>query len=142
MAGIAKRILLLDDDYESMLPLKIFLETVHGFQVELTAEKELLERLQYEHFDLICVDLMLHPISLNANNQEIKNIHFDGVNWQRTGLAFLKQLRDGQFNGDPGKGTSPQVPVIMLSAVADTSAADAVEISPYTAQYMEKPFDL
>lgn len=142
MASAAKKILLLDDDYESMLPLKIFLETVHDFTVELTAKKDLLVRLPHEKFDLLCVDLMIHPIGLDAERHEVQNIHFDGVNWQRTGLAFLKQLREGQFSHDPKQGTSPQAPVILLSAVADTSAADVLEFSPYTTHYMEKPFDL
>lgn len=141
MASAAKKILLLDDDYESMLPLKIFLETVHDFTVELTAKKDLLVRLPHEKFDLLCVDLMIHPIGLDADHHEVQNIHFDQVNWRRTGLAFLKQLREGQFSRDPKQGTSPQVPVILLSAVADTSAAEVLEFSPY-AQYMEKPFDL
>jgi DNA-binding response OmpR family regulator len=142
MVNNTKRILLLDDDYESMLPLKNFLEAVHGFQVELTAEKGLIERLQTECFDLICVDVMIHPISLNASNQEVKNIHFDQINWRRTGLVFVKRLHNGEFNADPSKGTSPQVPVIVLSAVADPSEEDAINTYPQTTKYMEKPFDL
>lgn len=142
MVSMTKKILLLDDDYESMFPLKAFLETVHGFQVELTAEKSLLERLQAERFDLICVDVMIHPLSLNASNQEVKNIHFEEINWRRTGLVFLKHLRNGEFNPDLNQGTSPQVPVIVLSAVADTSEQDALDAAMQTTHYMEKPFDL
>lgn len=167
-----KRILLLDDDYESMAPLKLFLEEVHGFDVVLSAAATLTKRLQHERFDLICLDLMIHPISLDENNQEVENLHFPNINWQQTGLAFLKRLRAGAFvpqadsetadsamsatqNGhakrigiDEDKAaecegaTSAQVPVIILSAVADRSREESMLHRDKCTTYLEKPFDL
>jgi CheY-like chemotaxis protein len=140
MPSEPKNILLFDDDYEGMAALKYFLQEILGFQVELTAEQALLERLSQERFDLICVDLMIHPTSLNADSNEVHNIHFDGVNWQKTGLEFLRRLRRGEFSDQPDRGTSPQVPVIVLSAVANYSVED--ELSLDRVEYIEKPFAL
>lgn len=137
-----KCILLLDDDYESMSPLKFFLEEVHGHRVELTAAAEITERLRHEHFDLLCVDLMIHPVSLDANNQEVTNLHFAGVNWQKTGLTFLQQLRQGRFSDGQGKGTSAQVPVLILSAVANHLLEETLVTRDKHTAYLEKPFDL
>ena len=137
-----KRILLLDDDYESMSPLKFFLEEVHGHQVELTAAAELTERLRHERFDLLCVDLMIHPVSLDANNQEVANLHFEGVNWQKTGLSFYQQLRQGRFSDEEAAGTSPQVPVLILSAVANHLIDEPLVVRDKRTAYLEKPFDL
>ena len=169
MSQSPKRILLLDDDYESMAPLKIFLEAVHSFEVTLTAAATLPEQLAKERFDLICLDLMIHPVSLDANNQEITNLHFSGVNWQKTGLTFLERLRAGAFvdvsastdsppwrngqgatsfhvdSGQPAEdqvGTSPSVPVIILSAVADLSRQESLLQNDEQTLYLEKPFDL
>lgn len=143
MAEIPKRVLLFDDDYESMVALKFYLEHKMGLQVELSAERALLEQLAAEQFDLICIDLMIHPVSLNAQDEEVKNVHFDGVNWQKTGLEFLRRLRKGEFSpAGGGPGTAPTVPVIVLSAVANYSVED--ELGPEVAVegYIEKPFSL
>ncbi len=142
LATKPKRILLFDDDYESMEPLKLFLEAVNGFSVELTAQVDILQRLAQERFDLLCIDLMIHPISLDAQQQEVANVHFAGINWQKTGLVFLERLRRGDYNHPPAQGTLATVPAIVLSAVADRST-DALTITadPLT-EYWEKPFDL
>ena len=141
MLGKQKRILLFDDDYESLADLKQYLEASLGFHVELTAEKQLLERLQNERFDLICVDLMIHPTSLDANDQEVQNVHFEQVNWRRTGLELLRRLRQGEFSQEPDLGTSPQVPVLVLSAVANYSVEHELKGDDLV-EYVEKPFAL
>ena len=63
MSNKPKKILLLDDDYESMHNLQIYLEEELGWEVEFSAEKNLLERLKREKFDLLIVDLMIRPKS-------------------------------------------------------------------------------
>lgn len=137
-----KRILLFDDDYESMEPLKLFLEAINGFNVELTAQADIVQRLAQEHFDLLCIDLMIHPTSLDAQQEEVTNVHFAGVNWQKTGLTFLERLRRGAFVQDPTQGTLPAVPAIVLSAIADRSTDELTITDDPLTEYWEKPFDL
>ena len=147
MVQTPKQILLLDDDYESMAPLKIYLEEVQGHCVTLTAADLILDRLRQEKFNLICLDLMIHPISLDEQNEEVTNIRFPGVNWQKTGLAFLERLRAGTYSSAgtgtvTDGGTSPLVPVIILSAVADRSREEQLLRADEQISYLEKPFDL
>lgn len=136
-----KRILLFDDDYESMQPLKLFLEEISGYQVDLTARADIVDRLATERFDLLCIDLMIHPVGLDAELQEVNNLHFPGVNWQKTGLVFLERLRHGAFTPGP-TGTPATVPVIVLSAVANHSTDELTITDGATTEYLEKPFDL
>ena len=150
MSTKPKRILIFDDDYESMEPLKLFLEEVSGYSVELTARADITDRLATERFDLLCIDLMIHPVSLDAQLQEVTNLHFTGVNWQKTGLALLERLRRGDFNrqdqgvsqNDHHSSTQASVPVIVLSAVADRSTDELTITDDPLTQYWEKPFDL
>jgi CheY-like chemotaxis protein len=142
MADTQKKILLFDDDYESMVAVKQYLERALGLQVELTAERAVPERLVQERFDLICVDLMIHPTSLNAADEEVENVHFEGVNWRKTGLEFLHRLRQGEFSQAGAPGTSPDVPVLVLSAVANYSIGAELGQAMRIEGYLEKPFAL
>lgn len=142
MQGKQIKILLFEDDYDSMRHLKEHVEEELGWQVTLTAESTLLERLEHERFDLLIVDLMVHPTSLDADGQEVRNVRFNGIPWLRTGLEFLRRLRAGEFSKEAGVGTSPQVPVIVLSAVADYSVENALEEEVRIEDYVEKPFRL
>jgi CheY-like chemotaxis protein len=111
-----KRVLLFEEDFESMRDLKEHLQETFGWHVELTADARLLERLSDERFDLIVVDTMIRPKSPDAHGKEVQNVHFEGVHWLRTGFEFLRRLRRGEFSKEPGVGTSPDVPVLILSA--------------------------
>ena len=142
MQGEQKRILLFEDDYESMRLFKEYIEEEMGWYVDLTADRSLLERLSYEHFDLIIVDLMIRPKSFHTDGKEVQNVHFDGVNWQKTGLEFLRRLRKGEFSEELGLGTSPDVPAIILSAVAGYSVTDELGKDIRLNGYLEKPFRL
>jgi CheY-like chemotaxis protein len=137
-----KAVLLFDDDYESMFPLKEHLEQFLDLQVELTANENLLDRLRHEQFDLICIDLMIHPMSLDANDNEVQNVHFEGINWQKTGLEFLRRLRRGDYFQPGASGTSPDVPVIVLSAIANYSVEAKLGRDISVERYVEKPFAL
>jgi CheY-like chemotaxis protein len=53
-----------------MNQLKTYLEEEMDWEVELSAEKELLERLGQERFDLIVLDLMIRSRSKDAYGQE------------------------------------------------------------------------
>lgn len=137
-----KKILLVEEDFESMRDLKEHLEEEMGWEVELTADRGLLERLSHERFDLITVDLMIRPTSLDADGKEVQNIHFDDVNWRKTGVEFLRRLRKGEFSEEPGLGTSPDVPAIILSAVAGYSVTKELGEDVRFNGYLEKPFRL
>ena len=137
----ARKILLLEDDYESMHYLKEILEQDMKWEAVLTAEEGILSRLAVEAFDLIVVDIMIHASSKNQVGQEVKNIAFENVNWKTTGLEFLHRLRRGEYVKQAGKGTPADVPVIVLSAVAKDSGD--IQTGQLLAQgYVEKPFRL
>jgi CheY-like chemotaxis protein len=142
MQGEQKRILLFEEDYESMRDLKEHIEEEMGLYVELTADAGLLERLSRERFDLVVVDLMIYPTSLDAHGYEVQNVHFNGVLWRKTGLEFLRRLRKGEFSKEAGLGTSPDVPVIVLSAVANYSVKNELGEDISVEEYVEKPFRL
>lgn len=136
-----KSVLLFEEDFESMRDVKEHLEETLGWHVELTAEKALLERLSRERFDLIVVDVMIRPKSLDAEGKEVHNVHFDGVNWRSTGLEFLRRLRNGEYSG-AGLGTSPDVSVLVLTAAGDHSELEKLAKEVQFGGYMEKPFRL
>lgn len=142
MTKSKKKILLLEDDFESMCDLKTHLEEQMGWDVELTAEEEVLGRLNQEKIDLIIVDLMIHSVSLDASGAEVKNVHFENVNWQQTGLEFVRRLRSGVFSQKGQGGTPEDVPVIILSAVANHSTENKLEEKIIVNGYVEKPFRL
>lgn len=139
MSSKSKKILLLDDDFESMESLHTYLQDELELEVVFSAEATLLKRLDCEKFDLLIVDLMIHPRSLNADNVEVQNIHYDDVRWDQTGLEFIRRFRIGEYTAT-GQGTSTSVPIIVLSAVAD-SATDGEWGSIIENEHpIEKPF--
>ena len=135
-----KRILIFDEDFESMRDLKEHLEEELSYEVVLSADAGLVHRLRTERFDLVLVDIMIHPKSPDSVGQEVVNIHFDDVPWVKTGLEFLRLLRLGEFSGDGPSGTSPDVPVIVLSAVASDSIAVESQNHRLAQIYMKKPY--
>ena len=137
-----KRILMFEENYDSLKSLKEHLEERFGWQVELTAEESIRERLAETHFDLILVDLMIAPVSLNDKGKEVKNVHFDGVNWQETGREFLRRLRRGEFVREEGTGTPAEVPVIAFSAVASDTVKKELSGELKVSDYLSKPFRL
>lgn len=140
MENAHRKILMFDEDFESMRDLKEHLEQEYDYEVELTADATLPERLRHERFDLVLVDIMIHPRSPNARGDEVENIHFDNVPWVKTGLEFLRRLRAGEFCAEPGVGTSANVPVIVLSAVATDSINSELRDHRLAQAYMRKPY--
>jgi len=140
-----RRLLLFEDDYESMQDVKEYIEEEIHWEVVLSAQTDILERLRHEHFDVVVVDLMIHPTSFDAEGRQVENVHFLGVPWVKTGLEFLRRLRKGEFAGEAGAspaGTSPDVPVLILSAVAGYSVTDELGKAIRVSAYVEKPFRL
>jgi CheY-like chemotaxis protein len=140
MGSEEKKILFLEDDGDSMLPLKDYLES-KGWSVELTANAGILDRLARECFDLMLVDLMIYPEGPEENGGSKPNVQYAGVPWEKTGLEFIKRLRSGEYKGKGG-GTPPNVPVIVLSAVANETAEEELENMELASRYIEKPFKL
>ncbi len=136
-----KKLLLLDDDYESMEGLHSYMTEEMGLDVEFSADAKLLERLDQEKFDLLIVDVMIHPRSPNAQNEEIENIYYDGIRWDQTGLEFIRRFRMGEYT-PTGQGTSVAVPIIVLSAIADSTANREWVKIIQSEHHMEKPFRL
>lgn len=141
MPARQKKLLLLDDDPESMGSLQSYMQEQLGLKVEFSADVSLLKRLDREKFDLIIVDLMIHPRSPNAQNEETQNIHYDNVRWEYTGLEFIRRFRKGEYTPS-GRGTSPSVPIIVLSAVADSTINREWGKTTRDVHHMEKPFRL
>ena len=140
MAAEPKRVLIFDDEFDTMHYLKEHLEQTFGWTVELTAEASLLRRLQVERFDLIIVDVMIRPEMEKAGGAIVKNVHFEGTNWQWTGKEFVRRLRLGEFSGPAG--TPAQVPVVLLSAIADSLLTGTGNEFLGTVKIVEKPFRL
>jgi len=142
MVNEPRKILLFEENYESMRDLKEYLEDEFDWSIEITAEENVLSRLGDEEFDLILVDLMIHPKSFDANENEVNNVSFEGVNWKKTGLEFLRRFRRGEYYSTPNRGTPPDVPVIILSAVANFLSDDEFKERELAQYYVEKPFKL
>jgi len=136
-----KKVLLFEDDYESMRDLKEHLEESFGWHVELTANARLLERLTRERFDLIVVDVMIRPTSRDARGEEVQNVIFPEVNWLGTGFEFLRRLRRGEYS-KVGMGTPPDVPVIVLTAAGDRSEVEKLRKKVRLEGFVYKPFRL
>ena len=128
------RILLFDDDSQQMTPFKDMLEQ-RGYQVELTAQESIIQRLKEERFELICVDLMIHPKTPGPNNSTITNVRYSNESWLNTGIEFVKRLRQGSYIGPNDRGTPKDVPIIILSATADPQDKNGAD------EILEKPFD-
>ncbi len=141
MAEKKRKILMLDDDFESMHNLQSFVGKQLDMDVELTAEKSLLQRLGKEQFDLLIVDLMIRPKSFNGENREVENIHYEDVKWDRTGLEFIRRLRRGDYSQSE-QGTPADVPIIVMSAVSDSAANGEWGKIIQNEHRMEKPFRL
>ena len=133
---------MLDDDYMSMLGLKEHLEEAFNCKVVLSASENILHRLRHERFDLIVIDSMIHLTSPDESGKEAVNIHYEEVNWRKTGLEFLKRLKRGEYTSFDGNGTLPDVPVFILSAVANNSVKKELIEIHQEIDYHEKPFRL
>ncbi|MCB0113510.1 MAG: hypothetical protein R2873_00780 [Caldilineaceae bacterium] len=137
---MSKKILLFDDDYETMEPFKLLLEEA-GYAVELTAEQTILQRMTTEEFSLICVDLMIHPRSPNQGRELVNNVGFQGVNWQYTGKELVKRIRSGEYEAEQNQGTKSSVPIIILSATGNMFDTGDEGFDTQVNEIYEKPFD-
>jgi CheY-like chemotaxis protein len=133
-----KKVLLFEDNYESMYDVKEYLEEEHGWDVTLSAKQDVLDHLRTERFDLVCVDVMILERSLDEKDREVENVVFDNIPWLQTGAEFLHRLRRGEFTGE--HGTPSNVPVLVISAVAGSSFEPLSQ--EWIQGHVEKPFRL
>jgi CheY-like chemotaxis protein len=89
-------------------------------------------------FDLVIIDLMIHLFSLDESGQEVENISYEDIPWQRTGVEFLRRIRQGEYEK---YGFAKDVKVIVASAVVDQKAKqDTKDLK--RSGYIEKPFTI
>ena len=137
----SKRILMLEDDYESLIDVKEHLEEKLDVEVELTAEKAIQDRLGRERFDLILLDLMIAPFSEDAEGKEVENVQFPSIHYTTTGVELLRRLRQGTLYKSGDAGTPSDVSVIAFSALASKQVQDELKELGIKA-YFGKPFRL
>jgi CheY-like chemotaxis protein len=133
------RILLFDDDDSAVRGLQEHLTNRLGWHVDLAADEGLLARLASDRYDLLLVDSMIHTQG-DVNGQVVRNVQYPAVIWRKTGLEFLRRLRRGDYGG-PG-GTSPDAPVIILSAIMGPSIESELGVGVAVQEMFEKPFRL
>jgi CheY-like chemotaxis protein len=146
MTDSAKRLIFyFEDDPNS---LKAHIKVLEKrYAVIIGAEQALVDQQRSRCFDLVVIDIMIHHLSLPYNptaehtvagdsNEEVINTKFGNVGWRRTGLEFLRLIRNGQY---ADSGFKRDVPVIVTTAVVNYPARqEAIKLG--IAGYLEKPF--
>ncbi len=124
-----------DDDPEEMVDhVKILRK---NYNVDIGAHRDLVEKQRNKSVDLVIVDLMIHLESFDLETgREVENINYPHVSWTRTGLEFLRRLRDGEYEW---YGFPDDVPVIVASAVIDYPAEELTKKMGISC-FLEKPF--
>ncbi len=132
-----KRILYIEDDPESILDLARILSEKHELQIG--AHWELIRERRDQPFDLLILDIMIHPQSYDLDGRIVTNIRFPGVSWTRIGLEFLRRLRQDAY---VHFGIPSDIPVIVASAIVDYEVQREIinELGVDPDVYLEKPF--
>jgi CheY-like chemotaxis protein len=120
-----KNILWFEEDAEGVHDHLQALRKVHD--VDLGADWGTIQRARTRPVDLVIVDIMIHRRSLkpgSTTGEEVDNVRFPDVDWKRTGVAFLQRLRAGEY---AQYGIAQDVPVIVISAVADDKALAGIK---------------
>ena len=135
-----KNVLFFEDDYESLKYLKDHLEKNLGWHVELSASPDVVKKLSNEVFDLVLVDIMIRPLAKDEKGEEYETLAFEDVHWMSTGLEFIRRLRRGVWSTP--QGTPSDVPLVLLSAIADSAVESLEDEFLSTIKICEKPFRL
>jgi CheY-like chemotaxis protein len=116
------KILILEDDENTINVINnsIFLleEQTHS-SITITADESIRTIIGKEKFDILLIDSMIRPIRKDKDGNISENIHFDGVNWRKTGVELIKWVREGKLVLNQATSTSPLVPIIVLSAITN-----------------------
>lgn len=129
-----KTIFYFDDDVDCIQEVVSVLREY--YDITLAAHKKAIEVKRDVPFDLAIIDLMIHHVSIDEAGREVENISYKGIPWQRTGVEFLRRIRQGEYEDF---GFSKDVPVIIASAVVDHEAKEGTQELTISS-YIEKPF--
>jgi DNA-binding NarL/FixJ family response regulator len=108
------------------------------YEVIVSARQKVIEQSRQRPLDLVIVDLMIHHWSFDEAGEEVENISYPGVGWQRTGVEFLKRVRAGNYEEF---GFPAAILVIVATAEVDESTYEEVEQFDVKT-YLEKPFSV
>jgi CheY-like chemotaxis protein len=108
------------------------------YEVIVSAKQAVIEQPRQHPLDLIIIDLMIHHWSFDEAEQEVENISYLGVGWQRTGIEFLRRVRASNYEEF---GFPATIPVIVATAAVDESTHEEVE-QLNVKVYLEKPFSV
>ncbi len=127
-----------EDDLLSMED--IYKELKKKYNIIRGATWESIKQERKQTFDLILLDLMIHKEThvKSGKGNTIENIAFEGINWRQTGIEFLSKIRKGLYNK---YGFKENVPVIVVSAVADYTAHEATE-KMNIVEFIDKPVSI
>jgi two-component system alkaline phosphatase synthesis response regulator PhoP len=114
LSDTRQKILIVDDELDTLIPLKRALEAEDYLVVEASSGMEAIEKARSAHPDLILLDLMMPGMD---------------------GFAVCKVLKDDVLTG--------HTPIIMLTAKGEGEIDDKIEgIETGADDYVTKPFDL
>jgi CheY-like chemotaxis protein len=129
-----KSIFYFEDNVYQVMPIINSLE--ENYKVTVGAHWEVIKEERLSPFDLVFIDLMIHNYSFDREGKEVKNVSFKGINWNRTGIEFLRRIRQGEYEKF---GFFKDVPVIIVTAVGDYNVKNELHVLGID-QYIEKPF--
>lgn len=125
-----KRILFVDDEDWSVEP---YFDKLRDHEIEINLAlngDEAIKLLQQNRYDLMVVDIMLPPGKTIGPNVEPR----------KAGEVFLRRLRGNEI---PNLKTSPQVPVLVLTAVTDQKLPETMQALEVKEVFQKPaPFDL
>jgi len=131
-----KNIFYFDDDMDCIQEIISLLREKGEYDLKRAAHWEVIGELREIPFDLVIIDLNIHHSSTDESGKEVTNITYEGISWKRTGVEFLKRIRNGEYEDF---GFSKEVPVIIASAVTDHFVKQEVR-NLIISKYIEKPF--
>ena len=108
-------------------------------EVIISATRADIEKKRRQPVDLLIVDLMIHHSSFDEAGKEVQNVRYPNVEWQQTGVEFLRRVRAGDYEKF---GFSADIPVIAATAIVDASTREEVVEQLDAKAYLEKPFSV
>jgi CheY-like chemotaxis protein len=108
-------------------------------EVIVSANRAVIEQSRQQPIDLLIVDLMIHRSSFDEARKEVQNVRYTGVEWQQTGVEFLRRVRTGDYEEF---GFPATIPIIAATAMVDASTREEVVEQLDARAYLEKPFSV